>query len=92
MTVGTVPAPEMIRLQFELERDDNPRLYDELIRFNKGAKRVNRLRTLAQEGLLAEQWPLGTNVPVRSSRQAQSFDDLGNAELINQVFGQPIVD
>jgi hypothetical protein len=44
---------ESIRLVFELERADNPRLYDELIRFKKGTKRVNRLRTLAQEGC----WP-----------------------------------
>ena len=45
---------ETIRLLFELERDDNPRLYDELIRFKKGTKRVNRLRTLAQKGLPAQ--------------------------------------
>lgn len=47
---------EPVRLLFEMTRDDNPRLYDDLIRFNKGTKRVNRLRFLAHEGLLAQQW------------------------------------
>ena len=48
-----------VRLLFELSRDDNPRLFDDLMRFNKGPKRVNRLRFLAHEGLLAQQWHLG---------------------------------
>lgn len=52
-------AAESIRLVFELDRADNPRLYDDLVRFKKGTKRVNRLRTLAQEGLLAEHLPIG---------------------------------
>jgi len=47
---------EPVRLLFEMTRDDNPRLYDDLIRFNKGTKRVNRLRFLAHEGLVAQQW------------------------------------
>jgi hypothetical protein len=53
-----------VRLLFELSRDDNPRLFDDLMRFNKGPKRVNRLRFLAHEGLLAQQWPLGMTVAV----------------------------
>ncbi|MEW5835667.1 MAG: hypothetical protein AB1832_11435 [Pseudomonadota bacterium] len=51
-----------VRLLFELSRDDNPRLFDDLMRFNKGPKRVNRLRFLAHEGLLAQQWLLGMTV------------------------------
>ena len=47
-----------VRLLFELSRDDSPRLFDDLMRFNKGPKRVNRLRFLAHEGLLAQQWLL----------------------------------
>lgn len=43
-----------IRLVFELARADHPRLYDDLIRFHKGVKRVNRLRVLAYDGLLAQ--------------------------------------
>lgn len=49
---------EPVRLLFEMTREDNPRLYDDLIRFKKGTKRVNRLRFLAHEGLLAQNWML----------------------------------
>jgi hypothetical protein len=58
MTKNTSPKVEPVRLLFEMTRDDNPRLYDDLIRFNKGTKRVNRLRFLAHEGLLAQNWTL----------------------------------
>lgn len=44
----------VIRMRFELERDDNPPLFDELMKFGKGTKRLNRLRTLAHEGLVAQ--------------------------------------
>ena len=43
-----------IRLVFELSRAEHPRLFDDLIRFQKGTKRVNRLRVLAYDGLLAQ--------------------------------------
>ena len=60
----TATADDMpVRLLFEMTRDDNPRLYDDLIRFNKGTKRVNRLRFLAHEGLLAQN---GVLAPVAS--------------------------
>ena len=55
MNHGTTKE-EPVRLLFEMTREDNPRLYDDLIRFNKGTKRVNRLRFLAHEGLLAQNW------------------------------------
>lgn len=62
MTVSTQNngsrTEEPIRLLFEMTRDDNPRLYDDLIRFNKGTKRVNRLRFLAYEGLTVQTWPM----------------------------------
>jgi len=55
MTISPLPKePLPIRLVFKLERAEHPRLYDELIRFRKGAKRVNRLRLLAYDGLLAQ--------------------------------------
>jgi hypothetical protein len=38
------PRLETIRMLFELDREDDPRLYDDLIRFKKGTKRINRLR------------------------------------------------
>lgn len=58
MNHGTMTKEEPVRLLFEMTREDNPRLYDDLIRFNKGTKRVNRLRFLAHEGLLAQSWTL----------------------------------
>ena len=68
-----------IRLVFELARADNPRLFDELSQFPKGAKRVNRLRVLAYDGLLAQHgvfvlssaqgvWPRSGWPRVRTSR------------------------
>lgn len=92
MNAGTAMAPETIRLLFELERDDNPRLYDDLIRFKKGTKRVNRLRTLAQEGLLAQHWPIGSTGKWVATREEASGFDATNAAMTNQVFAQPIVD
>ena len=70
MTPKTRPDDEPVRLLFEMTRDDNPRLYDDLIRFNKGTKRVNRLRFLAHEGLLAQYWmvaPVGIAMSVAAS-------------------------
>lgn len=52
----------VIRMRFELDRDDNPPLFDELMKFAKGTKRLNRLRTLAHEGLVAQRgWVLPTS-------------------------------
>lgn len=48
-------TPITIRLSVELERADNPPLYDDLIKFPKGPRRVNRLRTLAYAGLVVQQ-------------------------------------
>ncbi|MCA0244842.1 MAG: hypothetical protein LCI02_28895 [Proteobacteria bacterium] len=63
MSAVETKADHSVRLLFELSRDDNPRLFDDLMRFNKGPKRVNRLRFLAHEGLLAQHWHLGMTVP-----------------------------
>jgi hypothetical protein len=54
MNGKTQQVPRPVRLVFELARADNPRLYDELVRFPQGAKRVNRLRVLAYDGLLVQ--------------------------------------
>jgi hypothetical protein len=43
-----------IRLVFLLHRLEDPHLYDDLIRFAKGTKRVNRLRMLAHDGSAVE--------------------------------------
>lgn len=54
MNARSHSEPKPVRLVFELARADNPRLYDELVRFPQGAKRVNRLRVLAYDGVLVQ--------------------------------------
>ena len=49
-----------LRMQFELSRNDDPSLYDDLVRFKKGTKRINRLRLLAHEGMVAQMVAQGT--------------------------------
>jgi len=48
---------QTLRITFELEEADNPPLFHDLIQFPKGPRRVNRLRTLAHAGLLAQSAP-----------------------------------
>ena len=94
----TIPAMNAgpISMLFEMSREDNPRLYDDLARFNKGTKRVNRLRFLAHEGLLAQNWLL---VPATAGAAAalplpegpmSSGLELGEPMVTNQMFGQPL--
>lgn len=59
-------TPITIRMSVELERADNPPLYDDLIKFPKGTRRVNRLRTLASAGLVVQQCE-----PAKSFTEAQ---------------------
>ncbi|MBY0240263.1 MAG: hypothetical protein K2X55_13200 [Burkholderiaceae bacterium] len=64
-----------LRINFELDRADNPPLYDELAKFAKGAKRVNRLRTLAHAGLLSqivrtEAAPIAPTAPPRQDDES----------------------
>ena len=81
---------------FEMTRDDNPRLYDDLMRFNKGTKRINRLRFLAHEGLLAQNWMLipaavAPTAPQSAGIGSDGFD-LGDPTLTNQSFAQPLIE
>lgn len=81
-----------IRLVFTLERADNPRLYDDLIRFKQGTKRVNRLRTLAQEGLFAQYWPIGFGNRMSQIGDAAMPITVDDASITNQVFDAPIAE
>jgi len=99
MNEQPVETPAVIRLLFELERADNPRLYDDLIRFNKGTKRVNRLRTLAQEGLLVQQLQRGLAGHVLGSQNARSQGmeesvphEQNRSSILSQVFDAPITE
>jgi len=85
---------EPVRLLFEMTREDNPRLFDDLIRFNKGTKRVNRLRFLAHEGLLAQNWML---VPAAGHATASALQTVSKvnpavAGHVVQAFDAPMLD
>ena len=85
-----------ISMLFEMARADNPRLYDDLVRFNKGTKRINRLRFLAHEGLLAQSWtlvptPTATAVSATTIVGAAGIE-LGQSTLTNQAFGPPLIE
>lgn len=79
-----------IRLVFELARADHPRLYDDLIRFHKGTKRVNRLRVLAYDGLLAQS---GVFVGMGHGLPHQPLDNSaqeGSGAVTNEIFAPAI--
>lgn len=85
-------ASEPVRLLFEMTRDDNPRLYDDLIRFNKGTKRVNRLRFLAHEGLMAQHFGAARegSAPVVAPRgPVETGVSASIARQTNQAFDSP---
>jgi hypothetical protein len=86
MTTARNEGSQSVRLVFELARADNPRLYDELVMFAKGAKRVNRLRVLAYDGLLAQHGVLGWAPGHRSVPAPERPAVDGAAEVTNGVF------
>jgi hypothetical protein len=89
MSAADTKVEHSVKLLFELSRDDNPRLFDDLMRFNKGPKRVNRLRFLAHEGLLSQQWVLGMAAPAPAMAAAKGSHlavDLAVARQTGQAF------
>jgi hypothetical protein len=78
-----------LRVVLEFSRDDHPMLFDELVRFPKGQRRVNRLRLLAYDGLLQHSGlqPMrpgaakDTAVPPKPVERPE-----GRAQLTNLVF------
>ena len=94
MTQAAKDAHEPVRLLFEMTRDDNPRLYDDLVRFNKGTKRVNRLRFLAHEGLMAQHWMVMRGGPAATTAAtARLLSEAGVNPVVarqtNQAFDAP---
>lgn len=79
--------PPPIRMVFELAREEHPRLYDDLIRFPKGTKRINRLRTLAHDGVLVQ---LGAISQVAPRETAGQHEDGTTHSLTNQIFESPL--
>jgi len=100
MCEQTMPEHETLRMLFELDRADDPQLYDDLVRFKKGTKRINRLRVLAREGVIVQLNFAGGGMV---SRLVQvSAANIPAAELpappaivmpfATEVFGEPIAD
>ena len=75
-----------LRINFELDRADNPPLYDELARFSKGSKRVNRLRTLAHAGLMT-QASSAMSLNSTGPRPPYDYPDPVYAEASLELFG-----
>lgn len=100
MSEKKMPEHETIRLLFELDRVDDPQLYDDLIRFKKGTKRINRLRLLAREGVLgqlglAAGGILQRVVQVSAANAFSAAPPAGPAipmPIASEVFGEPITD
>lgn len=91
------PDYPTISLLFELDRDDNPWLYDDLIRFKKGTKRINRLRFLAHEGVVAQLALVGTaGLPrpnmVTSSISVAPITRAALLPMADDIFAEPITD
>ncbi len=90
MCTDNVKDPKPIRLVFELARADHPCLYDDLVQFHKGTKRVNRLRVLAYDGLLAQSGVfagMGRGSPhLPSASSAQE----GSGDITNDLFAPAI--
>lgn len=75
---------------FELTREEHPRLFDDLFRFPKGTKRINRLRTLAHDGLLLE---LGMVRYISQGEAAElSSTDAQQGQLTSQIFEEPLTE
>ena len=90
----TVASKEVvpIRLVFELARADHPRLYDDLIRFPKGTKRINRLRVLAHDGLLVQVGQLVAVSSVVPARAAISDAEEGSGDVTNGLFSPSLAE
>jgi hypothetical protein len=94
------PEHETIRLLFELDRADDPQLYDDLIRFKKGTKRINRLRLLAREGVIGQLSLAGVGTVSRQLLVAGGNSPAAELPavpeiampLASDVFGEPIAD
>lgn len=92
MSAHSKVAVEPIRLVFELTRSDHPRLYDDLIQFPKGTKRINRLRVLAYDGLLVQG---GIMIPTGHPHvSVEVRDGVGapGGDITNDLFGPSLKD
>lgn len=59
---------DAMRMNVYLTRDEYPELFDELKKFSKGIKRVQRLKTIANERLILA----GRMLPLKESTEADT--------------------
>lgn len=90
MSANAKVSGEPIRLVFELARADHPRLYDDLIQFPKGNKRINRLRVLAYDGLLAQCGHIVSNATSTLGCDVQDIEGMRGGGITNDLFGPSI--
>ncbi|CAM3583448.1 hypothetical protein [Paracidovorax anthurii] len=92
MSAPSQEKPQPVRLVFKLERAENPRLYDELVQFAQGVKRVNRLRVLAYDGLLAQHGVFSLSGATSTLTTDRSGATATPSAVTNQVFGPGLVE
>ena len=100
MSEKMTPEHKTIRLLFELDRADDTQLYDDLIRFKKGTKRINRLRLLAREGVIGQLSLAGGGMVPRLVQVADVSGPAPELPAVpaiampfaSEVFGEPIAD
>jgi len=76
---------DTLRITLELELADNPPLYQDLARFPKGPRRVNRLRTLAHAGLVFQSAP--QTVPIERAVSPRPEQDATLQAASLELFG-----
>lgn len=90
MSTDAQKEAKSIRLVFELSRVDYPRLYDDLVQFHKGTKRINRLRLLAHDGLLVQSGlfnGVGNGLLYQNS---QGGAQEGSSDVTNDLFASSL--
>jgi len=90
MSTDEQKEAKSIRLVFELARADYPRLYDDLVQFHKGTKRINRLRLLAHDGLLVQSGLFNGVGNALPSQTSQRGTQEGCSDVTNDLFAPSI--
>lgn len=82
----------VMRMSFVLMSEDIPALFDDLQRFPKGPRRINRLRILAYAGLMASEvrshHAESERLHAVEAPNVAAGDPLGDASL--EFFGPPL--
>lgn len=76
---------DTLKITFELEQTDNPPLYQDLVQFPKGTRRVNRLRTLAHAGLISQL--MTSTIPLAGTPTLSGPQDSTMNEASLELFG-----